>query len=228
MLFLFVAGLAIVATVGLTLSSLVTLVTAPGQLIKLMRDKALRRNHALEHATINVIEERFGRTNLAGLAQPEGFIIRGGAPPELIASAAQEALARLRAGERHLAIHPRCGTTVVISQILMALGFLIVLFVTRQLTWLPFLVGMLAAALLGPRLSPILQRFVTTDAEMGTLAITGIEAAPVTNAFGMFALVTMGPILVRTDQEGGSPPPTGATGVTSEWDEIPIEDYRVR
>jgi hypothetical protein len=193
---------ALTVTIGVTLSSLVTLVTAPGQLLRLLRDRRLRCNHALEHATINVIEERYGPSRLTGMARPDGFLIRGGAPAGLVLEAAQEALERLRAGERRLAIHPRCGTTLVASQLVLALTFLGVLLVTRQLTLWPFLAGLLAAGLLGPRLSPWLQRWVTTDARVGSLAITGIDVEPWPVQFGWAALVMPGSLFVRTAQTG--------------------------
>lgn len=226
--FLFVGFLAVVATVGVTVGSLVTLLTAPGQLLKLLRDRALRRNHALEHATISVIEERFGKTNLSGMAQPEGFIIRGGAPLDLVAGAAEEALARLRAGERRLAIHPRCGTTLVASHLVMALAFLAVLVVTHQLSLLPFLAGILAAAVLGPRLSPILQRFVTTDASVGSLAIAGVEIDPIGGAGGLMSLLAFPPILVRTRQDDASPRLDEVTLITGDREEIATGRYRIR
>ncbi|MBX5444880.1 DUF6391 domain-containing protein [Sphaerobacter sp.] len=228
MLFVGLAGLAILTTVGVTLASLVTLVTAPGQLWRLLRDRTLRRNHALEHATVNVIEERYGRSHLAGLAKPEGFVIQGGAPPALVADAAQEALARLQAGERRLAIHPRCGTTLVAAQLVMALAFLATLVIIQQFTLLPFLVGIVAAVLLGPRLSPILQRYVTTDADVGDLMITGVEVQPVTTSGGFLSLLTLGPVLVRTAPASGGPSSTEATLITGDREEIPIGDFRVR
>lgn len=225
--FFVVALLAIVATVGITLSSLVTLATAPRQLVALLRNRTVRRNHALEHATINVIEERYGPTHLGGLAKPNGFIIQGRATPDLVANAAQEALTRLRAGERRLAIHPRCGTTLVASQLVMAIAFIIALVLLRELTLWPFLIGLAAAALIGPRLSLVLQRFVTTDAQVGDLEIERVEIEPVSTARGLVALMTLGPIFVRTRPHGVPREPEPVTLVTGKQEEIPVSDYRV-
>ncbi|GBD16513.1 hypothetical protein HRbin26_01411 [bacterium HR26] len=223
---------ALTVTIGVTLTSLVTLVTAPGQLLRLLRDRRLRRNHALEHATINVIEERYGPSRLTGMARPDGFLIRGGAPAGLVLEAAQEALERLRAGERRLAIHPRCGTTLVASQLVLALTFLGVLLLTRQLTLWPFLAGILAAGLLGPRLSPWLQRWVTTDARVGSLAITGIEVQPWSAQLGWAALVMPGSLFVRTAQAGTpgeeGEDESGYTVVIRNQEEIPGGRYRIR
>ncbi len=45
---------------GLTAHSIVVLLTAIPQLLAVARDRQRRRHHALEHATINVLEERAG------------------------------------------------------------------------------------------------------------------------------------------------------------------------
>jgi hypothetical protein len=233
MLFAFMAFIVIIVTVGFTLDSLVTLVRAPGQLLTLLHNQTLRRNHALEHATVNVIEERYGPSRLSGLARPGGFIIQGGAPPELVADAAHEALKRLRAGERHLAIHRRCGTTLLAAQLVMAIAFLSVLVLTRELSLLPFVVGIVAAVLLARGVSPLLQRFVTTKARVGSMTITGIEAQPPTNAVGVVSMFTLGPVFVHTSQTGcDHQPEHGNDGrvtiITGERDEEPVGDYRVR
>lgn len=233
MLFVFVAIIAIVLTVGVTLGSLITLVRAPGQLLTLLHNQTLRRNHALEHATVNVIEERHGPSRLSGLAQPEGFLIQGGAPPELVADAAQEALIRLRAGEWRLAIHRRCGTTLLAAQLVMAVAFLAVLLFTREFSLLPFVVGILAAVVLARVVSPLLQRFITTNARVGSMTISGVQIRPPTNAFGIVSMIALGPVFVQTSQTGaGNPPERGNDGrvtiITSERDEVPVGDYRVR
>lgn len=231
--FVFAAIIAIILTVGLTLGSLVTLVRAPGQLLSLLRNQTLRRNHALEHATVNVIEERYGPGRLSGLAQPGGFIIQGGAPPELVADAAQEALKRLRAGEWRLAIHRRCGTTLLAAQLVMAIAFLAVLVLTREFSFLPFVVGIFAAVVLARAVSPLLQRFVTTSARVGSMTITGVEIQPPTNSFGIVSMIALGPVFVHTSQSGSDLPPVRkndgrVTIITGERDEVPVGDYRVR
>ena len=230
----FIAIAVIGATIGITLTSLASLVTAPRQFWALLRNHRLRRNHALEHATINVIEERYGPTRLAGLAGPEGFTIRGGAAPELVASAAQEALRRMRAGERELAIHPRCGTTLVASQMVMGLTFIVVLLVMRQFTLWPFVLGILAAILLGPRLSPLLQRHITTDASVADLAIVGVERQTPGSQFGIASFFTAGPVFVRTAETASGDRVTietvdgRVTVITGEHDEVAAGGYRVR
>lgn len=198
--FLVLSLLAMSIIIGVTLTSLITLVTAPSQLFRLLRNRQLRRNHALEHATINIIEERFGRSQLAGLARPDGFLIFGTVSPALVLEAAREGLRRLQQGERRLAIHPRCGTTLVAGQLVLAITFLGALLLLRQLSLWPFILGILAAMLVGPRLSPFLQRWVTTDAQVEGLIIEGLQPHVVAVPLPWTRILTPVPriLLVRT------------------------------
>jgi len=236
--FAFVVLLVLVSTVGFTLASLVTLFSAPSQFSALLRDRQLRRNHALEHATINVIEQRYGASRLAGLAENGGFNIQGGASPDLVASAAQEALDRLKAGERKLAIHPRCGTSLIAAQLVMAVVFIVAVILLRDLSWIAFAAGLLAAIVLGPRLSLIVQRFVTTDARVGNLQITSVEVKRPDGRMGIFSMMILGPVFVHTAMasETGAKRQARRDGraegdvtlITGDREEIPAGGYRVR
>ncbi|HVB63615.1 MAG TPA: DUF6391 domain-containing protein [Nitrolancea sp.] len=236
--FAFVVLLVLVSTVGFTLASLVTLFSAPSQFSALLRDRQLRRNHALEHATINVIEQRYGASRLAGLAENGGFNIQGGASPDLVASAAQEALDRLKAGERKLAIHPRCGTSLIAAQLVMAVVFIVAVILLRDLSWIAFAAGLLAAIVLGPRLSLIVQRFVTTDARVGNLQITSVEVKRPDGRMGIFSMMILGPVFVHTAEvsETGAKRQARRDGraegdvtlITGDREEIPAGGYRVR
>jgi hypothetical protein len=73
----------------------------------------IRRNHGLEHATIHILAKKGARSSLAGYSDSGGFWILGEVSTEDVRSAAEEALRRLRGGERELAIHPNCGTNFV-------------------------------------------------------------------------------------------------------------------
>lgn len=236
--FAFIVMLVLVSTVGFTLASLVTLARAPFQFRALLGNRRLRKNHALEHATINVIEERFGPSRLAGLAEAGGFTIQGGAPPDVVATAAEEALRRLKSGERRLAIHARCGTSLVAAQLVMALVFIAALILLSELSWLPFLAGLLAAIVLGPRISLLLQRFVTTDARVEKLRISGVEMKMPDGRFGMVSLFVLGPVLVRTELGDTPEQPSregtrrdeqgGVTVITGDHEEVVAGGYRVR
>jgi hypothetical protein len=75
----------------------------------------IRRNHGLEHATINVLSEIYPYKSMAGYSYPGGFLLIGDIPTENLREAAGEALARLNNGERQLAIHANCGTNFAVS-----------------------------------------------------------------------------------------------------------------
>ena len=78
----------------------------------------VRRNHGLEHATIHVLGERGRLKAVAGYATPSGFFVVGNLEAGDIAAAAGEALRRLQAGQKHLAVHPGCGTNYATSGML--------------------------------------------------------------------------------------------------------------
>jgi hypothetical protein len=78
----------------------------------------VRKNHALEHATIHVLSQRYLNIKLVGRSDFWGFTLLGDVGLEEVASAATEALARLRRGEHTLAVHPRCGTNLALGAVL--------------------------------------------------------------------------------------------------------------
>jgi hypothetical protein len=80
--------------------------------------KAVRQNHALEHATIHILSRRAPYTRIVGRSTFAGYLIYGSLATEEVASAASEALARLQQGEAHLAVHPRCGTNLAVTSIM--------------------------------------------------------------------------------------------------------------
>lgn len=139
-----------------------------------------RRNHALEHATLHVLSQKYPNRMLGGHSNPTGFFILGDVPLEAVADAATEALRRLRAGERQLAIHPGCGTNMATSALLGAtLGWFVMRGARSTSARLLRLPLALASAVLGMALSrplgPVLQQKITTDAEMGALRVTDVR-----------------------------------------------------
>jgi hypothetical protein len=85
----------------------------------------LQRNHGLEHATTHVLADMAPGRPYAGFSDFRGFWMIGEFTSEEVANAAIEALTRLRAGERQLAIHPNCGTVWATYGIAAGLGALI-------------------------------------------------------------------------------------------------------
>lgn len=129
-----------------------------------------RRNHALEHATIHLLSARYPQATLVGRSDPRGFFLFGDIPPEVVAQTSREALARLRAGERRLSIHPNCGTNLVTAGVLGGLAAFLTLSgpsdARRRLDRLPM--AILATSigfLLAQPIGTSLQRSVTTQAD---------------------------------------------------------------
>ena len=57
---------------------------------------SVRRNHALEHATVSILMGRLGPgTRMVGRATSSGFYIYGDVPTERLQESAAEGLARL-------------------------------------------------------------------------------------------------------------------------------------
>jgi hypothetical protein len=141
----------------------------------------LRRNHALEHACIHILAAKYPQRHFAGHSNPTGFFLLGNVPTDDVKLAVTQALTRLRAGERRLAIHAGCGTnlatTVLLSASLAWLPLGGVRSIRRRLWLLPFA---LAFAVLGFVLSqplgPWLQANITTEAELGNLQIEDVIA----------------------------------------------------
>ncbi|MBI3287611.1 MAG: hypothetical protein HYZ68_06140 [Chloroflexi bacterium] len=135
-----------------------------------------RRNHGLEHATVHVLTQRSPHRHLIGRSTAEGFFIYGELDTEELAEAASEALARLQAGERGLAIHPRCGTNIVVAGVLTGLTSLLA-WGGRGRWWfkLPRLILATTAAVVAAQpLGFLVQEHITTSPDLNGVAIRGI------------------------------------------------------
>ena len=138
----------------------------------------VRRNHALEHATIHVLTQEHRPLGIVGRSTLSGFYLYGDLTTEMVLEATQEALSRLRAGERSLAIHPNCGTNLVTSGSMAGLATFAVLGSSkkRRLDILPSAVlAATAALLLAQPMGPWLQARVTTLPDVGDLTIKGVR-----------------------------------------------------
>ena len=78
----------------------------------------IRRNHALEHATIHLLSARFPKAVFLGRSDVGGFSLLADVTGEAVSMAAHEALARLRGGDHRLALHPNCGTNLLTASLL--------------------------------------------------------------------------------------------------------------
>ncbi len=140
----------------------------------------IRRNHGLEHATIHVLIQRAPYLSLIGRSDWGGYSIYGQVETQDVESAAHEALARLLAGERELAVHPRCGTVLATTGILSGMAAFLALGVGNsrsRFRWarLPeTLMAATAAAIVAQPLGLLLQQYLTTSSDVGNLKIVRV------------------------------------------------------
>jgi hypothetical protein len=175
---LFVVLFLFVLPILFSLQAVGSLFVYPRQLKAVLGNRILRRNHALEHATIVVMMEREPGRKLNGFSTDEGFFVQGVRSTQEVESAAREALSRLRRGEKGLAVHRNCGTTIVAANLLAAVFFLGALGVGLYMNWplyLLILISVVLASALRVPLSLILQRFVTTDADLTNAEFGWVE-----------------------------------------------------
>jgi hypothetical protein len=139
---------------------------------------------------MHVLSERCRSLKLVGRSSWWGFYIYGDVSTESVLSAAQEGLRRLRAGQRHMAVHPNCGSNLAVAGTLAGVGAFLALgglparnqasqkksgLLLERLARLPLacaaaMVGILLARPLGVAF----QTHVTTQAEVGDLDVVGI------------------------------------------------------
>lgn len=140
----------------------------------------IQRNHGLEHATLHLLSLRKPGQHLAGHSDAGGFWVLGDVSAEEVQVAVQEALRRIRAGERSLAVHPNCGTNFVTSGILASLAALAAMIgvgrrAQDKLERLPLAATLATLALiLSQPLGLKLQERVTTSTQLDTLEVIKI------------------------------------------------------
>ncbi|HQE91883.1 MAG TPA: DUF6391 domain-containing protein [Anaerolineae bacterium] len=138
-----------------------------------------RRNHALEHATLNLVGLAYPNAQALGVSGPMGFTIYTSLTAEEIVPAAMEALKRLKAGEHALCIHKNCGTNLVITATLTAAPTLLGINSKATLRqrlerWPHFILLDVLALLIAPPVAEWIQAHLTTDPHVATLEIASI------------------------------------------------------
>lgn len=143
--------------------------------------EAVRRNHALEHATVAVLLARHGPTRLAGRASVDGFLIIGDVDPDELTSCAQEALRRLKAGQASLAVSPLCGTNIAVAGFMAAAAATTVLSASKRGNRFPnaFMASMLSVIAAQP-VGRMVQQHITTSPDLD-----GVEVLDTRTIFGM-------------------------------------------
>ncbi len=140
----------------------------------------IRRNHGLEHATLNLLSMRFPGCPLAGYSDLNGFWIVGEISTEDMEAIVKEARRRLQDGERGLAVHPNCGTNFVVAGVLAGSVAAVAMFgagrrFREKVGRIPLAISLatLALVLVQP-LELLLQERVTTTGELGSLEVVEI------------------------------------------------------
>ena len=140
----------------------------------------VRRNHAMEHATLHILSKKKNSQFFAGHSDHRGFRIFGNATTEDVHEAVEEARARLRAGEKRLAVHPNCGTNFVASGIMAGSAAWLGMLGTEssfrhKLDRLPIIIMLTTMVLIYSRsLGPLLQEYLTTNAKIEDLQVIEI------------------------------------------------------
>lgn len=140
--------------------------------------RRIRRNHGLEHATVHILSRRLKNVPMLGRSTDAGFVLYIDAPQEQVEAAVREALRRMQAGERSLALHPGCGTSRLTTGLATALaGIASLSGASRRdgFNRLPLvMLLMILAVLVAEPVGLALQRHFTTDGDPGDLRILSI------------------------------------------------------
>jgi hypothetical protein len=147
-----------------------------------------RRNHAVEHASLQILARKVPNLVAAGYSDAKGFWIIGTVNTEALELAVHEATTRLRAGEHQLAIHPNCGTNFAAAGVVAGgLAWLGMIGnrggVRGNLERLPALITLVTVGIiLAQPLGPLLQARVTVEPNIGDLKVTEIARIQRTDA----------------------------------------------
>ncbi len=137
----------------------------------------VRRNHALEHATISLLSERYPHAQVLGLSGPRGFTLYTNLTAAEIFPAVTDALAFLKAGQSQRALHANCGTNLLAAATLTTLTTLLAMrwrcrSARKVYEDLPQLILLNALALTLSRPAGYwLQAKITTDAQVGNAEV---------------------------------------------------------
>jgi hypothetical protein len=138
----------------------------------------VRRNHALEHATITIMLRKLGHdVRMAGRATRDGYYLYGNVPTSLLEESTNEALARLKGGEGHLAVTPLCGTNIAVAGAMTAIASAIALGTgARRTERIPnAIVASMLAVIAAQPVGRLVQKHLTTSPDLSDTEIVGIR-----------------------------------------------------
>jgi hypothetical protein len=138
---------------------------------------SVRRNHALEHATIGILAGKLGHdARLVGRSTATGFYLYGDMTEDKVVESTNEALARLRNGEAYLAISPMCGTNLAVAGILAGLSSLLALGNRSRLERVPnVLLASMMAVLVAQPAGRLAQKHLTTSPDLSDMEVVGVK-----------------------------------------------------
>jgi hypothetical protein len=137
----------------------------------------VRRNHALEHATITVMLRKIGHdVRMVGRATRDGYYLYADVPTDLLEESTREALARMKSGEGHLAVSPLCGTNLAVAGALAGMASMLTLGNSHRSEKVPnVIMASMLAVLVAQPVGRMVQRYLTTSPDLSDTEIVGIR-----------------------------------------------------
>lgn len=168
-----------------------TAITSPMQVFA-----HIRKNHAMEHATIHLLTKAMPGVSFAGYSFIKGYWILGKADLQDVQKAAELALARMKNGESKLAIHPGCGTNIAVTGLCTAAAAMLTTLgrsedESKLERFSAFTSAGMIGALLSRPLGPWTQKKITTDANVKDLTIVSISCSSVRSTPAFFVQTTI-------------------------------------
>ncbi len=136
----------------------------------------VRRNHAVEHASMHILAQKQPYLNAVGRTVLDGFYVYGNVDTQALADSVADGLARLQAGEADLAVHPRCGTNLAVSGFLAGVATFLAMGGSKsRLSKLPrFILAATLAVIAAQPLGLLIQERFTTSADVSATRIRQI------------------------------------------------------
>lgn len=144
---------------------------------------AVRQNHALEHATIALLNKRYPEARLSGISFAIGYFVFGEVPTAAVTACAEQALSLLRGGQPEMAIHERCGTNLAVAATLTGFSAMSVARMRRPFSTFNnvVLASMLSLVLARP-LGLLVQKYITTRTPADSMRVVRVRQMTVFGA----------------------------------------------
>jgi hypothetical protein len=139
--------------------------------------ESVRQHHGIEHATITLLTRQSPHLRLVARSDPTGFIVYGDVDTQTLRAATEEALLRLNGGESALAVHPNCGTNLVVAGALSGVAAMLAGSGSKRSVGerLPSaIIAAIAALAVAPTLGRWAQEHLTTSAHVQGLRVVSV------------------------------------------------------